>query len=448
MLPRSLSPSLDQLWSALSPLDVPLCMSFGDGRIVRCNPAMERLTGYSSAEAMDSVTMSERLFPRPEDRVRVLPARPGACGGEGKDAPVEALMIRKGGAPCWVELSRYEPREGTASRGCTIVQAIDINGRKRAEQESRDWKQRYEHFAVASGQIAYECSSLAGTVSLGGSVEQVLGYAPSELDGSMEQWSDLIHPDDRAEVDRLYEEALGGGSRFQAEYRFRHREGRYLRVLDRGFPVAATAERPARMIGTMQDVTALREMETALRESEERFRTLVQESSDVLAIYDARGCFQYVSPSVERLFGYPAAMLLGTSAFDLMHADDRAEGREAFQRVVAGTESHRPHHFRIRHADGRWAHVETLARNLLDPSADPRYRGHPPRRLRACRGRAAACTTAGAAPAVAEDGGHREARRRGGPRFQQPSHLHHRLLGPAAAGGEGERGGPARGSRR
>lgn len=72
------------------------------------------------------------------------------------------------------------------------------------------------------------------------------------------------------------------------------------------------------------DVTERRRAEDALRGSEERFRSLVQNASDIILVLDEGGTIVYESPAVERVLGYSPEERIGSSAFDLIHPDDRA----------------------------------------------------------------------------------------------------------------------------
>lgn len=80
--------------------------------------------------------------------------------------------------------------------------------------------------------------------------------------------------------------------------------------------------KPAR-IAVAIDVTEKAKFEKALMESERRFKTLIQESSDFIAIVDAEGTYKYVSPPVERLFGMKSEQLIGKNALDAIHECDR-----------------------------------------------------------------------------------------------------------------------------
>jgi diguanylate cyclase (GGDEF)-like protein/PAS domain S-box-containing protein len=112
--------------------------------------------------------------------------------------------------------------------------------------------------------------------------------------------------------------------------------------------------------------------ERALRASEERFRSLVQNSSDVISIVDADGAVRYHSESVRRVLGYDPGELVDGDPLTLVHPDDR----ERAARFVADA-TLRPgvtaaETWRIRHRDGTWLHSETVAANLLE---DPNVRG-------------------------------------------------------------------------
>ena len=112
--------------------------------------------------------------------------------------------------------------------------------------------------------------------------------------------------------------------------------------------------------------------ERAVRASEERFRSLVQNSSDVISIVDADGGVRYHSESVRRVLGYDPGELVDGDPLSLVHPDDRERvGRfvaeAALRPGVTAAET-----WRIRHRDGTWLHSETVAANLLE---DPNVRG-------------------------------------------------------------------------
>ena len=103
---------------------------------------------------------------------------------------------------------------------------------------------------------------------------------------------------------------------------------------------------------------------TALRESEERFRALTEQSTDIILIVDLSGKIKYASPSVHTVLAVLGNSLVGTSMIDLVHPDDFAKTMTAGPRAVAGGKNELIE-FRLRHADGTWLFFECVVRNLI-----------------------------------------------------------------------------------
>jgi PAS domain S-box-containing protein len=123
----------------------------------------------------------------------------------------------------------------------------------------------------------------------------------------------------------------------------------------------------------VRQVVAVREnarllAERAASQSEVRFRSLVQNASDVVAVLDADGGIRYISPSVERVLGYTPAELVGSSGFALIHPDDLQLGQSAFAEALHLAGVAPPLEVRMRHRDGCWRSIELIGNNLL---ADP-----------------------------------------------------------------------------
>jgi len=110
----------------------------------------------------------------------------------------------------------------------------------------------------------------------------------------------------------------------------------------------------------------------ALRQNEERFRSLVQNASDVITILEADGTIRYDSPAIERMLGYEPRDRVGKTIFDFMHPDDVERAKQSFARILQSFGVQPPIEYRIRHKDGSWRDVEVTRTNLLD---DPAVRG-------------------------------------------------------------------------
>ncbi len=109
--------------------------------------------------------------------------------------------------------------------------------------------------------------------------------------------------------------------------------------------------------------------EDAIRESERRFREVIENASDLISILDARGRLIYNSPSVSRLLGYDASKTLGKEVFPFVHPDDAGIVRYQLRQVAAGTAgASEPIEIRLRHVDGSWRTLEAIGRRLAGDS--------------------------------------------------------------------------------
>ncbi|CAN5856918.1 N/A [soil metagenome] len=112
--------------------------------------------------------------------------------------------------------------------------------------------------------------------------------------------------------------------------------------------------------------------ETAVRQNEARFRSLVQHSSDVIIVTRRDGKMRFVSPSANRVFGYDPSEMVGRPIATLLHPDDRDRATTLFEHAARSPGVTGPVEWRFRQPDGSWLSTEILATNL---TADPTVRG-------------------------------------------------------------------------
>jgi PAS domain S-box-containing protein len=121
-------------------------------------------------------------------------------------------------------------------------------------------------------------------------------------------------------------------------------------------------------VGVVRDLTEMHRSEEARRTSEERFGALVETMPDMLSIHDRLGRFLYASPAAGHVLGRPAAQLLGMSAFELIHPEDRPRALAKFAGVAESGSGGKPVEFRVLDPTGEWSWVETIGSNHVhDP---------------------------------------------------------------------------------
>ena len=107
----------------------------------------------------------------------------------------------------------------------------------------------------------------------------------------------------------------------------------------------------------------------ALVESERYFRTLTEQSSDIVVLLDIETRLMYASPSMERVLGFAPETILGQRMFELVHPDDLDAVMSTVMEGIAEPGATRRMEYRFRHQDGSWRFLEGVGRNLLEDSA-------------------------------------------------------------------------------
>ncbi|MDR3580261.1 MAG: PAS domain S-box protein [Oryzomonas sp.] len=123
------------------------------------------------------------------------------------------------------------------------------------------------------------------------------------------------------------------------------------------------------------DITGRKRSEAALKASEEKFRTFVESSFDVIFVLNAEGVLQFVSPSWEKHFGYPAGNVIGHNFKPLVHPDDAPLCTEYFIKVLTSGVSGTSPPYRIRHVDGSWRTFTANGTSYVDNNGTLLYIG-------------------------------------------------------------------------
>ncbi len=118
-------------------------------------------------------------------------------------------------------------------------------------------------------------------------------------------------------------------------------------------------------------MAARRRAEEELRRSEEHFRSLIENASDIITILAQDGTIRFTSSSVQRVLGYEPEQLFGQNVFNFVHPDDQAGTIGRFLRLAQDPSGHQSVEFRFRHADGSWRVLEAIGKNVVNGRAAP-----------------------------------------------------------------------------
>ena len=164
--------------------------------------------------------------------------------------------------------------------------------------------------------------------------ERILGYKQGQLAGK--SVFSYIHPDDLPLVEEAFAKVVHTpGATAAAEFRFQHRDGSWhaLQVAGKSL-VSGSGE--TQIVVSARNVTERKRTEEALRESEEKYRDLVENINDAIFTQDENGIFTYVSPVIEALSGYRPEELVGRPFTNFISPEDLPALLESFHRTLAG----------------------------------------------------------------------------------------------------------------
>ncbi|HEX6039773.1 PAS domain S-box protein [Longimicrobium sp.] len=333
-----------------------------EGRFLNVNEAVLRTYGYTREELLGR---TPEILAAPEVDLQATVER-FARAVAGEPQRCEWWGRRKDGSVFPKDLSLA--RSTYFGQDAVIAVARDITERVEAEQALRA---REEHFR----RLIEHASDMVSIIGPDGgiryeseAIERMFGYTVAEGAGAS-AWT-RVHPDDHPIVAQALAAVIANpGCTGSSEFRYRHANGEW-RIVE-AVGKTLTDDPAEGIVINTRDVTARRLAEQALRESEERYRALIENGHDIIVILDPEtGEVRYQSPSMERILGYAPGDLAERSVFDLVHPDDLPEGLATLAEAVAAPGTTHRAVYRCRHADGGWRTLETFGRTLLPESAE------------------------------------------------------------------------------
>ena len=331
----------------------------GDGRILF--RTSQGVLGYSDG-ALAGQSAFDLVHPEDQEIAARLLAR---VLRRERPAPAELRARAADGSWRWVEVVISNHLDDPDVGGI-VVNARDVTDRKRVQAATQGdaW---FRSLVQNGTDIVVVCDARGQARYATPSLERALGYGLGELSPAFR--TDLIHPEDLEELIDAFERAREGpGLPARLEFRAKHLDGSW-RTLAATVTNLLHDPHVAGIVLNLHDISELKEAEAALRSSERRWRALFENSSDVVTVFDADGSIVFSSGHAEVL-GYDATIGPDPAwMFDLVHPDDRDLALREFARMFAGSGIIGPNAIRVRHADGSWRWVETMANRLLDDPA-------------------------------------------------------------------------------
>jgi PAS domain S-box-containing protein/putative nucleotidyltransferase with HDIG domain len=330
-----------------------------EGKITYVSPSVEEITGYRPEEFLgEGWWKLSRADPAEAEQERESLRR--AARGEIplSEAPYERPIQTRSGETRWIVW-----QDALGPDQTVIGVGHDITERKRVVEVVRDSEERYRSLfenmldGYAYCKMLFEHGQPRDFVyidvnpafeTLTG-LKDVVGKKVSQvIPGIQESNPELFVIYGRVAL-------TGKPERFET----------YLPALGIWFSISVFSPKAEHFVAVFDNITERKRAEEALRDSEKRFRALVEYSSDEVSLITADGRLLYESPSATPTLGYKPNQFLGQDIFQLVHPDDLERVRSQFARLAQEPGRHLRDQFRLRHSSGEWRWVEAVGTNLL-----------------------------------------------------------------------------------
>lgn len=248
-------------------LDAIICIDT-EGMIIFWNPQAENIFGWKEEEVMGQ-RLSNIIIPEPYRSMHDHGMEQYKVTGKGPalNTLLELSAINRDGINFPVELTVLPIRQGEDSFFCAFIR--DITGRKKAESSIRRSNERYELVAKATSDAIWDWDMQTGVVTRSGDgLQKLFGYDSLTASADNDFWSKHVHPEDInfVLVKRQLMLETTQDQYWEDEYRFQRKDGSYAYVYDRGYVIRNKEGKAVRMIGSTQDISALKRSEKQLQD--------------------------------------------------------------------------------------------------------------------------------------------------------------------------------------
>ena len=237
----------------------------------------------------------------------------------------------------------------SSTQGGKVVefQAVgrDITERKKIEEERREGKKRLR-LALEAGRMGiWEWNTRTNAVKWSTEHYTVMGLTPYSVEPDYYTWADRVHPDDLQIATETMSKAIEGKGEYRHEYRIIWPDGGVRWVEGRGKPVYDEGGQCLKVSGVIVDITERKQAEDALRQSEARYRAIVEDQTELVCRVLPDGRYTFVNEAYCRYFGRKFEELIGRTFQPFIHPEDAVKVNQLLASITpsnpVGTIEHR-----------------------------------------------------------------------------------------------------------
>ena len=266
---KALTEANERFRVAFETANIAICLVDLDGRFTMVNTQACKMFGYSKEE-LESKTFMD--VTHPEDLEVGLQVIRDTLSGKINDARFIKRYIHKDGHVIWAELSSTIVRNAQGNPLHFISYILDITERKQAEEKLKASEKSLSHAQQIAHLGSWEYNFASNEAIWSDEAYRIFEFHPDEPVLYYETYLEALHPDDRAHVDKVYNDSIRDMTSGVIEYRIVMKDGRIKYIRDRWENLNDDNGKPLRSFGTFLDITEQVQLEMAIKERKTRLR--------------------------------------------------------------------------------------------------------------------------------------------------------------------------------
>ena len=343
---------------------------FPDGKdqVIFISKGVEELYQVTAEEAMrDSTNIWSKIHP---DDLELVQSSTVASAKNLEPWLCEFRAVMQDGSIKWL-CGRGTPHQMEDGQVIWYTLTLDETARKEVERQLEESQERFQLVLKGSNDAYWDYNYMTGEVFYSERWWELFGYQPGEILINDTNWKELVHPDDRKSVELAIDQAIAEGREsYEVESRRRHKDGHYIPMLGRGVIVRNPHGEVIRISGTLFDMSKIKKAEKLLRQSELKFRSMVEGVNAIIYTFDENYNFDYISPSASGSTGYNTAELANKSPFELVHPDDLEDFRKLVESAKTNKQKSDDFEYRIFTKDGSVSWRSGSVTPMLDENGE------------------------------------------------------------------------------
>ena len=346
-----------------------ICLQTVSGKFVFVSPSSKDILGYTPEE-LQSLRLREIISDR--DLHKVSDAMLKVISGKLKSNSVVFEAQHKEGHTEWLETIGGAIFDENGEAQYLQTSTRNVTGRVLADQRIKESEERYKLITENSHDIVTLMDLNGDYVFVTPSIKETMGYDPEELIGR--NTTEFIHPEDLPKIQASMGEAVAEKTREdQAEFRFKRKDGVWRWIQVSGGIILDDNGQPIYIRSNKIDITDKKLTEEKLRQQEEQYKLVSENTGDVIGLHNLDGSFVFISPSIYGLLGLTTEEAVEAHPFKYIHPDDRESVNKTFFETIDKKRKDAKASYRLKNTQGKYLWVGVSLSVVLDQNDEVAY---------------------------------------------------------------------------